>query len=183
MPAIWSPLAMQNLIGDPTRDNYRLNFPFFLHYGVHFPKQSTAENHFNSRSRLIENQGKSSYLIRMIPELDDELKECYSVRRELTQGAKFVWTQLSCGFWTHEKNCADAEQSLRNLFKAHQFDLAENRYIHLPHLISILPTAWGEMVDELKSLKVLKQHYLLNAHYLFPSKVNGQAQILRVCFS
>ena len=156
MPANWSPLAMQNLIGDQTRDNYRLDFPFFLHYGVHFPEQSKAEKKFNMRSRLIENQGKSNYLLRMIPELAAEMRECDSVRRELTQGAKFVWTQLSCGFWTSKSVASDAEQSLRNLFKAHQFDLAENRYIHLPHLISILPTAWGEMAHDLKNMDVLK---------------------------
>ncbi len=156
MPDNWSPMAMQNLIGDPARDNYRLDFPFFLHYGVHFPKQSKAENNFNARSRLIENQGKSGYLIRMIPELAAEMRECDSVRRELTQGAKFVWTQFSCGFWTQKNGLADAEQSLRNLFKAHQFDLVENRYTHFPHLISILPTAWGEMAMELKNMNVLK---------------------------
>lgn len=156
MPADWSPLAMQNLIGDPTRDNYRINFPFFLHYGVHFPKQSKAENTFNARSRLIENQGRSGYLLRMIPELANEMRECDSVRRELFQGAKFVWTQFSCGFWTHKNAICEAEQSLRNLFKANQFDLSENRYIHFPHLISILPTAWGEMVADLKNMDVLK---------------------------
>jgi len=156
MPPSWSYKSMQNLIGDPLRDSYRLNFPFFLHYGIHFPNQEQAERKFNSRSRLIENQGKSSYLIRMIPELAAELRECDGVRRELTQGAKFVWTQLSCGFWTHKDVQSNAEQSLRNLYKANQFDLSENRYIHLPHLISILPTAWGEMSDELKKMNVLK---------------------------
>jgi conjugal transfer ATP-binding protein TraC len=156
MPSQWSAMAMQNFIGDPIRDNYRLNFPFFLHYGVHFPNQEKADRNFNARSRLIENQGKSSHLIRLIPELAAELRECDSVRRELTQGAKFVWTQLSCGFWTKREEECDAEQSLRNLFKAHQFSLSENRYIHLPHLISILPTTWGEMAEELKNMDVLK---------------------------
>lgn len=156
MPDNWSPLAMQNLIGDPARDNYRLNFPFFLHYGIHFPKQSQAEKTFKMRSRMIENQGKSRYLLRMIPELAAEMHECDTVRRETAQGAKFVWTQLSCGYWTHKDESADAEQSLRNLFKANHFDLTENRFIHLPHLISILPTAWGELAQDLKKMDVLK---------------------------
>ncbi len=156
MPPQWSPLAMQNLIGDTSRDNYRLDFPFFIQYGVHFPKQSVAENENNIRTRLIENQGKSGYLLRMIPELADEMRECDAVRRELSQGAKFVWTQLSCGFWTTKNGLSDAEQSLRNLYKAQQFDLVENNYIHLPHLISILPTAWGEMAKELKNMGVMK---------------------------
>lgn len=156
MPINWSPRAMQNLIGDPLKDSYRLNFPFFIHYGVHFPPQEKAEINFSARSRLIENQGKSSYLVRMIPELASEMKECDSVRRERAQGAKFVWTQLSCGFWSNKDNLCGAEQSLRNLYKANQFDLVENRYIHLPHLVSILPMAWGEMTNELKNMNVLK---------------------------
>lgn len=156
MPDNWSSLAMQNLIGDTSRDSYRLNFPFFLHYGVHFPNQEQAEKSFNIRSRMIENQGKSSYLIRMIPELAGELRECDSIRRELANGAKFVWTQFSSGFWTLKDEMFDAEQSLKNLFKANQFDLKENTYLHLPHLISILPTTWGEMATELKEMKVLK---------------------------
>jgi conjugal transfer ATP-binding protein TraC len=156
MPSCWSLETMGNLIGDIEKDNYRLNFPFFLHYGVHFPEQAKAEKNFNMRSRLVENQGKSSYLIRMIPELANELRECDKVRRELIQGAKFVWTQFSCGFWTHKENKDEAEQSLRNLFKIHQFGLIENRYMHLPHLISILPTTWGEMANELKNMNVLK---------------------------
>lgn len=155
-PDNWSPLSMQNLIGDPNRDNYRLNFPFFLHYGVHFPPQEPAEKNFSVRSRMIESQGRSSYLLRMIPELAAEMRECDSVRRELTQGAKFVWTQFSCGFWSPKDGIADSEQSLRNLFKAQRFDLSENSYIHLPHLISILPTSWGELAKDLKKMDVLK---------------------------
>lgn len=168
MPSNWSPLSMQNLIGDPSRDNYRLNFPFFLHYGVHFPKQSKAESNFNARSRLIENQGKSSYLIRMIPELANELRECDKVRRELTQGAKFVWTQFSCGFWSSKEDKSEAEQSLRNLFKVNQFSLTENRYTHLPHLISIIPTAWSEMVNDLKNIGVLKTTISTECPLLIP---------------
>jgi len=156
LPSNWSPLAMQNLIGDPSRENYRLNFPFFLHYGIHFPNQSQAEKGFNLRSRMTENQGKSSYLLRMIPELAAEMKECDNVRREVAKGAKFVWTQFSCGYWTHKEKNAESEQSMRNLFKAYQFTLTENRYMHLPHLISIIPTAWGEMAQDLKKMSVLK---------------------------
>jgi len=155
-PSQWSSSFMQNLIGDPYRDSYRLNFPFFLHYGVHFPIQSRIEKTFSARTRLIENQGRSSYLLRMIPELASEMRECDSVRRELTQGAKFVLTQLSAGYWCGKEEVQEAEQSLRNLFKANQFELKENRYIHLPHLISIIPTAWGEMASELKEMNVLK---------------------------
>ncbi len=156
VPSQWNPLGMQNLIGDSVRDSYRINQPFFLHYGVHFPKQAKAEKNFNNRSRLIENQGKSNYLIRLIPELAAELRECDFVRRSIEQGAKFVKTQLSCGFWSTNEKKGETEQELRNVFKANQFELSENRYTHFAHLVSILPTAWGEVANDLNSMQVLK---------------------------
>lgn len=50
----------------------------------------------------------------------------------------------------------EAEQALSNIFKTNQFLLAENTYLHLPHLLSILPTAWSEYIQDLKYLNVLK---------------------------
>src|SRR5262249_40619747 len=116
-PSQWFPHLMQQLIGDFYRDTFRINAPFFIHYSVHFPKQVKIENSFWRRSQLIENQGKSSYLIRLIPDLASELKECDMVRRSINQGAKFVWTQLSSGVWASHDNLHQAEQSLRSVFK------------------------------------------------------------------
>lgn len=155
-PQYWSHNGMQNLIGDILRDGFRIHYPFFIHYGVHYPDQETAESGFNFRSQLIENQGKSGTLIRLIPELANELKECDSIRRSLSTGSKFVWTQLSCGVWAENSSIGDAEQSLTNVFKTNQFNLAENTYLHLPHLLSILPMAWAEYSKDLKDLDVLK---------------------------
>ncbi len=156
VPDRMGPLSLQNLIGDAFRDNYRLNFPFFLHYGVHFPNQSSIEKSFNLKTHLIEQQGKSSKLLRMIPELVTELRECDLIRRQIAQGAKFVLTQFSTGFWCPTSHMFEAEQSLKTLYKTNNFNLFENKYVHLPHLLSILPSAWAEYIPDLKKLKVLK---------------------------
>lgn len=155
-PSHWSQVSMQNLIGDVTRDSFRIPYPFFIHYGVYYPPQGKAESNFNKRSQLIENQGKSNYLIRLIPELAGELRECDYIRRATTKGVKFVWTQLSCGIWASPNALNNAEQSVRNLFNANEFKLAENTRVHLPHLISTLPMVWSEYIDDLKNLSVLK---------------------------
>lgn len=155
-PQYWSHHGMQNLIGDILRDGFRIHYPFFIHYGVHYPNQEKAESSFGFRSQLIENQGKSGTLIRLIPELVNELKECDSIRRSLATGSKFVWTQLSCGVWADKPSLRDAEQALSNIFRTNQFNLAENKYLHLPHLLSILPMAWSEYSQDLKDLDVLK---------------------------
>lgn len=155
-PSQWPPIAMQALIGDIFRDTFQINQPFFIHYGIHFPKQSTVENSFWRKSHLIENQGKSHALIRMIPELAEELRECDYIRRSTSKGYRFVWTQLSAGIWANSQNMQQATQSIKNLFKINQFRLEENACIHLPQFLSILPMAWGEYANDLKNLNVLK---------------------------
>ncbi len=155
-PSEWSSGAMQCLIGDFLRNGFKIKHPFFIHYGVHYPSQEKAEKNFWRRSQLIEQQGKSGYLIRLIPELANELRECDYIRRSLHQGNKFVWTQLSCGVWGSPSTIREAEQSIRSVFKINEFNLAENTYLQLPHLLSILPMAWGEYAKDLKELDVLK---------------------------
>lgn len=155
-PSYWSLYSMQNLIGDMVREGFRINYPFFIHYGVHYPHQEKADSNFRRRSQLIENQGKSGNLIRMIPELSNELKECDSIRRAIKSGSKFVWTQLSCGVWAEKEQLHDAEQTITNIFTNNQFHLVQNYHLHLPHLLSILPMAWSEYIQDLKDLDVLK---------------------------
>ena len=94
-PDHWSVYAMNLLIGDCFRRAYQIVEPFYLHYGVHCPKQSKEEASFWRKSQLIENQGKSGMLLRVIPELKHELRECHQIRRTTKKGARFVWTQLS----------------------------------------------------------------------------------------
>lgn len=155
-PQYWSHNGMQNLIGDILREGFRINYPFFIHYGVHYPPQEKAASNFNFRSQMIENQGRSGTLVRLIPELANELKECDAMRRALSSGSKFVWTQLSCGVWSDDVSLRDAEQSISNIFKTNNFTLAENTSLHLPHLLSILPMAWAEYAKDLKYLGLLK---------------------------
>lgn len=155
-PTQWSAFSMSNLIGDLFRDSYRINGPFYIHYGVNYPNQNKEESSFKQKQQLIENQGKSNHLLRMIPRLERELKECDFIRRALNQGAKFVWTQLSAGIWSSKEFVEEAEQSLKNLFNINGFKLAENTYIQLPHHLSILPMTWSEYVNDLKQFAVLK---------------------------
>ena len=152
----WSMGSIAKLIGDQLKDSSRITQPFFIHYGVHYPSQAKAESNFWKRSQLIEQQGKSGSLRRLIPELVDELAECDYIRRSLRKGGQIVLTQLSCGIWSSKSSMNDAEQSIRNVFKMNYFNLAENTYLQLPHYLSILPMGWGEYAKNLKELSVLK---------------------------
>jgi len=96
-PDAWSLPEMQALIGDVLRDAFRIQEPFFLHYGVHCPKQSKEEFNFKKRTHFIEKQGRSNLLLRLIPQLREELRETDTIRQEVVQGSKFLWSQLSAG--------------------------------------------------------------------------------------
>jgi conjugal transfer ATP-binding protein TraC len=155
-PQFWSMQQMQALIGDMLRDGFRVQSPFYLHFGVHFPKQSKEENKFNRNAFLIENQGRSSMLRRWIPELDKELKENDYIRKTLNEGAGFVWTQLSAGIWAKKDKINQAEQALKGLFRINHFLLSDNRCIHLPQFISALPMTWATYSQDLKNLNLLR---------------------------
>ena len=155
-PDEWSLQQMSQLIGDPFRDAYRIDTPFYLHYGVHCPSSSKVEGEFWRRSQVIEKQGRSSSLVRMIPKLAEELQECDHVRRKLHQGERFVWTQLSAGIWGEATKINSAEQALKSLFRIHHFSLAENRCVHFPQYLATLPMTWAEYAPALKNLNLLR---------------------------
>lgn len=156
LPAIWGLNQMQSLIGDVFRDAFRVPTPFFIHYGVHVPKQSKMESSFWKRATLVENQGRSYSLLRWIPELANELQELSFVRKSLSAGARFVWTQLSAGIWGKKNQISQSEQILKSLFRLNQFLLAENRCVHLPQFIASLPMTWAEYVPDLRNLNLLR---------------------------
>ena len=155
-PQHWSLDAMQMLIGDVVNDSYRINDPFFLQYAVYCPKQSKEESKFWQKSQIIENQGRSASLLRMIPELAQELSECDAIRRSVKKGSRFVWTQFSAGLWSSKERMTQSSQVLTSLFRINSFTIQESRFLHLPQFISTLPMSWASCVKDLKELNLLK---------------------------
>jgi len=155
-PQYWSLASMQQLIGDVFRDAYRINSPFFLHYGVHCPKQSKASASFSRRSQLIENQGKSQMLLRLIPDLANELDESDHVRRAMNEGARLVWTQLGAGLWGEGDRFRASQESIKSLFRINQFNLTETTCLHLPFLLACLPMSWSDYIHDLRHLNAVK---------------------------
>ncbi len=155
-PTHWTLFEMQKLIGDVFRESARIHTPFYLHFGVHCPRQKKAENSFWKRGHLVEKQGQSGHLLRWIPELRQELQECQEVRSQLKESARFVWTQLSVGLWSEEKQLAHHEQSLKTLFRMNQFSLVANTCVHLPQFIATLPMTWATYATHLKNLNLMR---------------------------
>lgn len=155
-PDFWSLLEMQHLIGDIERDSYRLLTPFYLHYGVHCPSQSSVEQKLKVREKLVEKQGQSSTLVRIIPELGKELKEIQYARKETHQGARYVLTNFSAGIWSKPEDIIQTEQTLKGIFRNNNFTLVENTKVHLPCFFSILPMTLAEYTKGLQNLKLFR---------------------------
>ncbi len=155
-PEKWSFGNMQNLIGDMFRSTYNVQETFFLLYGVYCPKQIKTENTLKRQMLLVEQQGRVSVLLRMVPQLRKELGEYVVLRGRLNEKDRIVYTQMGAGLWANEKEFEQADQSIKSLFSINGFNLSDNRYIHLPFFLSALPMGWGEYSDNLKHLNVLK---------------------------
>ena len=121
---------MQQLIGDFFRESYRLNDPFYIHYGVYCPKQSQVESKMRIKSQIVENQGRSGFLLRLLPELPREIQEIQSLRMDLKNGARIFHSQLSAGIWSDSENICESAQNLDSIFRINGFDIAENGSVH-----------------------------------------------------
>ena len=155
-PDFWSLIQMQHLIGDPERDNFRLLCPFYIHFCVHCPNQASAEQKFKVREKFVEKQGQSSMFLKMIPQLSDELKEIQYARKEVHQGARYVWTNLSVGIWSQPEGMVQLEEILKAIFRNNHFTLVENEAFPLAALLSALPMSLTEYINGLKSLNFFR---------------------------
>ena len=155
-PNYWSFSQMHNLIGDVERDSYRLLCPFYIHFAVHCPKQSLAEQKFKVREKFVEKQGKSSFFLKMVPQLSDELNEIQFARKELYEGARFVWTNFSVGIWSKPEAMIQSEEILKGIYRNNRFTLVENQAFPLAAFLSALPLTLAEHVKGLKNLNLFR---------------------------
>jgi conjugal transfer ATP-binding protein TraC len=155
-PDSWSLSRMQNLIGDFNRENFRINAPFLIHYGVHCPNQDKQKSSFWRKRQIVENQGRSPLLRKYIPKLEKELEEYAFAHKMLNEESRFVSTQLSVGVWAEPEKLPSVEQTLKSLFRINQFNLRENICLQLPQFLAFLPMSWGEYAEEFKKLNLLK---------------------------
>src|SRR5262249_25772148 len=68
----------------------------------------------------------------------------------------FVYTQFTTGVWAEQSEIGQASHAINNLYRINQLRLAENTCIHLPQFLSALPLSWGEYVEDLRDLNLLK---------------------------
>lgn len=142
-PDQWSLHAMGELIGDDFRDLMRVRCPFLLHYGVHISRQEATKARIQSRESWVETQARSK-IGKKIPILVSQHKELDFVRHQLSRGERFVQTNFSVVLFSRSEEIHRHDQVLNTLFRSKRWQLAEEKYLHLPIFLSCLPMCWGE---------------------------------------
>ncbi len=168
-PDEWALFGMNALIGDSFNEWARLSCPFVLHYGIHvLPQEKTQEALFH-KMKVIEHQGRSSHLLKVVPQLDREVRDAHHARSHIYSGEKLLWTQFSVGFWDKTENVERSEATLKSLFRSKHFGLEENKYLHACQYRSWMPMLWHkDYVAELRKFGFLKTTLSGEASHMLP---------------
>jgi conjugal transfer ATP-binding protein TraC len=142
-PRIWSLGAMSQLIGDSYNDFARLKYPFYLHYGMHIPKQEPTQEAFQKRLMIVDHQSKSPALMRMIAGFSDEVEDYHLVRKQVAKGHRIVQSGFLVGIYAPETELLKEEQVVLSIFRNNHWGLEANTYTHLSHHLACLPMSWS----------------------------------------
>lgn len=155
-PTYWNQSQMGSLIGDYTTDLQHIDTPFFIHYGVHIPKQSDLVLRTTAKAGHLERQVQSP-IAKYLPKIRDELHEYQFVAHQLAEGHRFVQTNMTIGLVSDPAQITRHEAKLINLYRSKGFELRREDYLHLQAFLSALPMSFcDQRLKELKSAKKLK---------------------------
>ena len=142
-PRIWALGSMSQLIGDSFSDFGRLKYPFYLHYGIHLPKQEQIQEAFQKRVAIIDHQSKSPTLMRMIPGFSEEVEDYNLVRKQLSKGHRIIQSGFTVGIYAPQAEILKEEQVILSIFRNNHWNLEANTYTHLSHHLACLPMSWS----------------------------------------
>lgn len=142
-PPLWHLGAMGTLIGDPFNEFLRLNGGFFISYGVHIAHEKTLKTQMLAKCGNVEKQAASP-IAKYVPSLKKEAAEWAYVREKFEEGQRLVRTRFQVGLLSFPDQIGREEQTLFNLYRSQRWELALDRYLQLPSLLSCLPMMWGE---------------------------------------
>ena len=143
MPRAWEQHLMSNLLGSHISDLNQIPCPFIIHYGVHILSEKTKHQKM-AKADLIAKQVQTD-AVKKVPDLREQHEEWEFVRERLSKGDRFLETSYSVILSSPNENnqLIEAEQKLLSLYKGNGFRLKQDKYIHLPALLSVLPMSWG----------------------------------------
>lgn len=143
IPGNWSIFDNPQLIGDNVDDSYRLQTPFFVHYGISYAAQSRVKSSLMSKELLIKNQLRSLSFLKKSPKMLEESAEYNYALRKYEEGEKFVTTRLNVGIWGSLERFQDSYSALVALYRKNGLKLKETTFIHFDDFLRSLPMSWG----------------------------------------
>ncbi|CCB87833.1 TraC family protein [Simkania negevensis] len=146
LPSNWSIFDNPQLIGDPVDDSYRLQTPFFVHYGISYASQSKIKSSLMSKELLIKNQLRSMSFLNKNPKMLEESAEYNYALRKYEEGEKFVTTRLNVGIWGAQERFQDSYSALVALYRKNGLKLKETTFLHFDDFLRSLPMSWGSYV-------------------------------------
>lgn len=152
----WTQMDMGDLIGDAFQLLQQIQYPFFIHYGVHIPSQDELKVKFYTKHNHLEKQIRSP-MMKYIPSMEKEWHEYQFVKRQFDDGHRFVKTNFTVATVAPEAEIHKADQALLTVFQAKRFELMEDRHFHLQAFLTLLPMRFGDdFLTDLTSAKKLK---------------------------
>ena len=144
MPPRWHLWNNVELIGDHVDDGYRLQTPFFIHYGIAYAPQAKVKSSLVSKEMLLKNQlGKLSFL-KKNPQMIEESAQYNYALRQYEKGEKFVITRLNVGIWGSVERFQDSASALVALYQKNDLKLEETTFLHFDDFVRSLPMSWGD---------------------------------------
>ena len=168
MPERWAPWECARLIGDMFTDKLRFPCPAATMLCLVYPDRegASAKAGFKFMRTTSLSQSKSA---RFLPKLAQQSSEWSHVQAELQAGKRLV--QLFYGVTSYSPlGLGDAhERSIKAIYKAAGWDLADERFLQLHGLIAAMPMTLADgLAHDLKRLKRLKTMLSTSAAHIAP---------------
>lgn len=152
----WTQSEMGDLIGDSFQLMQQIQYPFYLHYGVHIPKQDELKLKYLAKYNHLETQIKSP-MAKYIPSMAHEWQEYGFVKNQLDSNHRFVRTNFTAAVLAPETDIHKADQTLVTVFRGKGFTLQEDHHLHLQSFLTLLPMRFGDdFLIDLNASKKLK---------------------------
>lgn len=138
MPSRWAPWETARLIGDLFTDKLRFPCPAATMLCLVYPDQEAATSKaglkFLRTTSLSE--GRSA---RYVPKLRDQATEWREVQAQLQEGRKLVRAFYGVTSFSPEGQGDAHERTIKSVYKAAGWDLADERYLQVQGLVAAMP--------------------------------------------
>jgi len=166
-PNEWILHGMGSLIGDMFNNWQQYPCPFLLSLNLHIQDQghSMRANIKSDRTARLAN----SKLGKWLPLLRETYQDWEYSKQRLAQRDCLVESLFQVVLFTKPDDSLAAENSVKGLFRAKGWRLANDTYLQLPAFLSTLPMTWAEgLYQDLKRWRRLKTLPSLSACQLLP---------------